>query len=155
MLVAFVGLGATEILLVGVVAFLLFGVDKLPEAARALGRARAEFERARSRVMNELALADSALTKEQVAFERGRERQMDSQAFEARRVARAAEALGIDTAGKSEETLRREIQTSLGKTPDPEEPVSPQGASRWPPRAEDEAPWPENDAEPAPSKDDP
>ncbi len=38
------GLGAGEILVIGVVAFILFGPQKLPEVARGIGRAIRRFK---------------------------------------------------------------------------------------------------------------
>ncbi len=130
MTLAFLGLGTTEVLVIVAAVFLLFGVDKLPEAARALGRARAELDRARTKVMNEISLADMGVTPAQVVEERQREKQMRDQSFEERRIVRAAEALGIDPQGKSTDALRAEINARVGGGVE-EVPRKP-GPSRWP-----------------------
>jgi sec-independent protein translocase protein TatB len=50
------GLGVTEILLILVVALLVLGPKRLPEAARSLGRSMAEFRRASSEIRSSLNL---------------------------------------------------------------------------------------------------
>ena len=47
MMPAFMGLGASEILLIFLVVLLFFGGRKIPEVARGLGRALGEFKKAR------------------------------------------------------------------------------------------------------------
>jgi sec-independent protein translocase protein TatA len=80
------GLGLTEILLILLVVVLLFGATKIPEMARSLGKAKAEFKRGEEEGMRQL------------------ERERDEE--ELRRRAREA---GIATEGKSAEELRREL----------------------------------------------
>lgn len=48
------GLGAGEIVIIVILGVLIFGVDKLPEGARKLGEAKAEFTRAMNAVKHEL-----------------------------------------------------------------------------------------------------
>ncbi len=50
------GLGVTEILLILVVALLVLGPKRLPEAARSLGRSMAEFRRASNEIRTSLNL---------------------------------------------------------------------------------------------------
>lgn len=50
------GLGVTEILLILVVALLVLGPKRLPEAARSLGRSMAEFRRASNEIRSSLNL---------------------------------------------------------------------------------------------------
>jgi Tat protein translocase TatB subunit len=50
------GLGVTEILLILVVALLVLGPKRLPEAARSLGRSMAEFRRASNEIRTSLVL---------------------------------------------------------------------------------------------------
>ncbi len=47
------GLGFSEILLIVIVVILLFGAKKIPELARALGRASYEFKKAKEDLVNE------------------------------------------------------------------------------------------------------
>lgn len=55
------GLSFTEILVVFIVILLLFGAKKLPELARALGRASYEFKKAKEDIIRESSeLADAA-----------------------------------------------------------------------------------------------
>lgn len=46
-------LGLTEILVIFVAILLLFGAKRIPEIARALGRARHEFKKAKDEIINE------------------------------------------------------------------------------------------------------
>lgn len=80
------GLGVTEILLILLVVVLLFGATKIPELARSLGKAKAEFKRGEQEGLREA------------------DRERDDEA-----VRKQARELGIATEGKSVEELRREI----------------------------------------------
>ena len=56
---AFIGnLGTTEIALIVLVIFLLFGAKKLPELARGLGKSLGEFKKAKSEFEDELMNSD-------------------------------------------------------------------------------------------------
>ena len=46
-------LGLTEILVIFVAILLLFGAKRIPEIARALGRASPEFKKAKDEIINE------------------------------------------------------------------------------------------------------
>jgi sec-independent protein translocase protein TatA len=55
------GLSLTEILVIFIVILLLFGVKKLPELARSLGRASYEFKKAKEDILKETKeLADAS-----------------------------------------------------------------------------------------------
>ena len=81
--------------LVILAVLLLWGPSKLPELARALGRAKGEFEKASRELRN----PSSTLTKKV-------ERSSDDVLIE------TAEKLGINTAGKTKEQISKDI---LGK----------------------------------------
>ena len=88
------------ILLLAIVA-LLFGAKKIPEVARSLGKAKAEFSRGEMQVRREI-----------------REEQEQMEADEKRKgtvdVRKAAKALGIDTEGKTDAELKKEIAAKVG-----------------------------------------
>ena len=99
--------GMEWIIVIIVVVLLLFGAKKIPELARGLGKARAEFTRGQTMVEKEIREAERQ-DREQ---ERQRSREeakpeppvgdgVDSE------VHKAAIALGIDPAGKTDEELR-------------------------------------------------
>lgn len=73
---AFLNLGAPEILLVGLLLLLFFGADKLPQMARSIGRAKAELEKTQRSVSEALKNEEEKALDEQLAFERERERQV-------------------------------------------------------------------------------
>lgn len=98
---AFLNLGATELVLVAVVFLLFFGVDKLPAAGRAIGRLQGEWSRARKQVERELRSEEDREDDRLREFERKRELQIRHQSpefLEEVRVRDAARSLGIEDA---------------------------------------------------------
>jgi len=77
-----------------VVVVLLFGASRIPEIARAIGRAMGEFQRGKLEIEKEIEKASAELNKTP----------------ERLKLEEAAKALGIDPAGKSDEQLREEIK---------------------------------------------
>lgn len=53
-------LGMTEIILILVVVLVLFGGKRLPELARGLGKAQAEYKKAKQAIENEIKEMDDA-----------------------------------------------------------------------------------------------
>ena len=84
--------GQTEIILILVVVIALFGAAAIPKLARSLGRAQGEFQKARREFKDEMAVAES---------------EVDD------KVVRTAKDLGIETEGKSQDQLRKEINEKL------------------------------------------
>lgn len=78
--------GGSEWILLVVLALLLFGATKIPDLARSLGKAKAEFKRGEQEGLSQL------------------ERERDEE-----EVRRKARALGIETEGKTLDELRREV----------------------------------------------
>lgn len=114
MFVALLNLGPSEVALLLVLFLLLFGAQKVPELARALGRARAELERAQREVRQAVKGEEERALEEQLAFERAREHQMRQQDAELLQLRRAAEELGIPTEGLGKDALRDAIRERLG-----------------------------------------
>lgn len=93
----FIGtMGPTELSLVVAAIVLLFGASKIPELARSLGEAEKEFKQAREEAEQEL---------EEARDERGGTDELDAEGLRD-----AAEALGIDPEGKSDDELREAIK---------------------------------------------
>jgi sec-independent protein translocase protein TatA len=86
------------ILLIIAVALLLFGAKKIPEFARGLGKAKAEFQRGQMMVEREI---------------RDEHRRQDALDKKSEDIEKAAIALGIDTQGKSESELKAEIAQKM------------------------------------------
>ncbi|UCG69859.1 MAG: twin-arginine translocase TatA/TatE family subunit [Thermoplasmata archaeon] len=84
------------ILLIALVVIFAFGGKKLPELARSLGRAKGEFERGKMEIEREL-----------------RDERSKDLKKEEGDIVKAAQDLGIDTQGKSEEELKKEIKEKL------------------------------------------
>lgn len=89
------------VLLIIIAVLFLFGPQKLPELARSTGRALGEFRRGQMEVNREIA------------------QQFGTNAADPRtKEERAAQALGVSTAGKSGLQLKLDIARSLDKVPD-------------------------------------
>ncbi|MCP8307099.1 MAG: twin-arginine translocase TatA/TatE family subunit [archaeon] len=99
-------IGGTEwIWIILFVVVLLFGAKKIPEIAKALGRARGEFEKGKQEIEKEIKEAEKEAT-QPVSKKEDTERE---------KLIKAANALGISTYGKTDEQLREEIQVALLK----------------------------------------
>jgi len=90
------------IILIIIAVLLLFGPQKLPELARGLGRALGEFRRGKIEVERQISDELSSMDVK------------DTRA----RVEKAASALAIPTAGRSEMQLKLEIARAVDKAPD-------------------------------------
>ncbi len=109
--------GMEWIIVIVVIVLLLFGAKKIPELARSIGRARAEFTRGQAMVEKEIREADRMDREEDVSREREEAKRKTGEAAsvgseEAEDTATdpelqsAADALGIDPKGKTDEELR-------------------------------------------------
>lgn len=106
--------GMEWIILLLFVVLLLFGAKKIPEFARSLGKAKAEFQRGQMMVEREI-------KDEQQRYEAKEKRSKAKKGSKGRKtkkqssdIENAAKALGIDTVGKSEEELKSEIAALVG-----------------------------------------
>jgi len=94
--------GFNEILIIAIVAIiLLFGAKKVPEMARAFGRAKGEFERGKQEIDKEL---------KEITKTPGKKEETERE-----KLIKAANSLGINTQGKTDEQLREEIQAAIKK----------------------------------------
>jgi len=92
-------IGPNELLLILILVFILFGASKLPELARSLGRAKAEFKKAEREAELEL-----------IEFER----QLREGKYKKREeLEKVAKELGVSTEGKSDEEIIKEIKSML------------------------------------------
>jgi sec-independent protein translocase protein TatA len=112
-MLAFLDVGPTEFLLIAVLFLLLFGADRVPDLARQLGRATAQFRSAASglqqqldRERGEAFVPGDAVPPEQKA-------QLLAQEGELARLQRAASELGVDIRGKGPDELREAIAARL------------------------------------------
>jgi sec-independent protein translocase protein TatA len=113
---AFLNLGPSEVFLVLVLFLLLFGAQKVPEMARALGRAKAEMDRAQREIKEAITPDEERALAEQLAFERAREAHMRAQVEdpEMASLVKAADDLGLVTAGMTKEQLKAAITAKVG-----------------------------------------
>lgn len=89
------------VLILVFVVLLLFGAKKIPEFARSLGKAKAEFQRGQMMVEREI-----REERERYEAESNKEQKQD-------KIVEAARALGISTKGKSEKELKKEIAEKM------------------------------------------
>lgn len=97
-------IGPNEILLILVIVFLLFGASKLPELARSLGRAKAEFKKAEREAELEL-----------IEFEK----QLREGKQKREKLEKMAKDLGVETEGKSDEEIIRDIKGVIREKSEP------------------------------------
>jgi sec-independent protein translocase protein TatA len=84
------------VLLVAIFIIFAFGGKKIPELARSLGRAKGEFERGKRELEKEL-----------------REEEYQSKSKDETQIVKAAKNLGIETEGKTENDLKKEIAQKM------------------------------------------
>ncbi|MEM0385379.1 MAG: twin-arginine translocase TatA/TatE family subunit [Nitrososphaeria archaeon] len=80
-----------------VVVVLLFGANKIPEIARAIGRATGEFQKGKMEIEKEIEKASAELNKSP----------------ERLKLEEAAKSFGIDPTGKTDEQLKEEIKKAV------------------------------------------
>jgi sec-independent protein translocase protein TatA len=100
------------IIVIIVIVLLLFGAKKIPELARSMGKARAEFSRGQAMVEKEIREAERQDREEELHSQRQVDTRPESGGPAGASgdvdpdVRKAAEALGIDPQGKTEEELK-------------------------------------------------
>lgn len=108
---AFLNLGPSELAVLLLLFLLLFGVDKAPQMARSLGKARAELTRAESQVREALGQEDEKHAAELREFERMREATVAREGPPIREaLVREALRLDIDPSDMTDDALRRAIE---------------------------------------------
>ena len=93
--------GMEWVLLLLVVVLLMFGAKKIPELARSFGKATGEFKRGQREVEREIREASETDADKKTKDE------------ETAKVEKAAKALDIDTEGKSNSQLKKEIADKM------------------------------------------
>ncbi len=105
------GLGATELLILIVIALILFGPNKLPELARSIGNAQAEYEAARKARLSQRKIEknrQSANLNSQTTNPGGELSDEDL-------LIEAAGKMGIETEGKKIEEIAQEVLKKVEK----------------------------------------
>lgn len=110
--------GMEWIIVIVVIILLLFGAKKIPELARSMGRARAEFSRGQAMVEKEIREAERQDREEEAVRKREEARKRATEEKEPEddegeddgdidpELKSAAKALGIDPKGKTDEELK-------------------------------------------------
>jgi sec-independent protein translocase protein TatA len=97
------GVGGLEwVLIIVVVVLLFFGVKKIPEIARSVGRASSEYEKAKIQAKREL----NQINAKDVA---------DESSVDRKKLESIADTLGIDSTDKNDEELRKAIDLAISK----------------------------------------
>ena len=99
LIMQFAGLAGLEwVIIIGLIIVIFFGVRKIPQLARSIGKASGEFQKARIEAKREL-------------------QDMKSQGNVGReKLETIAESLGIDYSNKNDDELRTAIEIELNKT---------------------------------------
>ncbi len=97
-------------------AVLLFGSKKLPELARALGKAMAEFQKGRGEIERELRESYQQVTEGVKSGFETPAKQAFTISTEREKLEKIARELEIASQGKTDDELRAEIQKALAKS---------------------------------------
>lgn len=98
LMMQFAGLGGWEwVIIIGIVVVIFFGVKKIPEIARSLGKASTEYEKARIQAKKEI---------QQLKGQGGVDRE---------KLESIANSLGIDYTNKNDEEIKTAIELELNK----------------------------------------
>ncbi|HZA42729.1 MAG TPA: twin-arginine translocase TatA/TatE family subunit [Nitrososphaeraceae archaeon] len=97
------GVGGLEwVIIIVVVVLLFFGVKKIPEIARSVGRASSEYEKAKIQAKREL----NQINANDVT---------DESSVDRKKLESIADTLGIDSTDKNDEELRKAIDLAISK----------------------------------------
>jgi len=107
------GIGPLEIGVVLLLIVLLFGASKVPELARAFGRAVGEFKRARREAELEYKKIEESITGSEEEIPSAKLKAAAKREGEDVNIKEVAAYLGIDTEGKTEDELKEEILEKL------------------------------------------
>ena len=99
------GFGPSEMIIIAFIVMLLFGAKKLPELARSLGKSKGEFEKGKQEQDSESKVKSESKVESEFKVE--------SVMKSREELEKAAKALGIDSAGKSDSELRDAIKQNL------------------------------------------
>jgi sec-independent protein translocase protein TatB len=122
------GLGWQEIMLIGVLAVVVVGPERLPEMLRFVGRQYAKVRRTSDELRRAFMLeADRADAEKRAAELRKRRAQAAARAEEVRRRAMEAQGGQPDLSGLEEDAPRGAVASSVGEIPEPQPPPSKEG----------------------------
>jgi len=97
------GVGGLEwVFIIIIVVVLFFGVKKIPEIARSVGRASSEYEKAKIQAKQEL----SQMNAKDIA---------DGSSIDREKLESIADTLGIDSTNKNDAELRKAIDLAISK----------------------------------------
>jgi sec-independent protein translocase protein TatA len=101
------GIGGVEwLFIIIIILVLFFGVKKIPEIARSVGKASAEYEKARIQAKHEL---------EQVQLQKNTNDKAAAAAEDRKKLESIAKVLDIDSTNKSDDELRASIESEITK----------------------------------------
>jgi sec-independent protein translocase protein TatB len=122
------GLGWQEIMLIGVLAVVVVGPERLPEMLRFVGRQYAKIRRTSDELRRAFMLeADRADAEKRAAELRKRRAQAAARAEEVRRRAMEAQGGQPDLSGLEEDVPHGAVPSSVGEVPEPAQNPSKEG----------------------------
>lgn len=115
---ALLDVGPTEFLLIAGLFLLLFGADKVPDLARSLGKATAQFRKAGQQFQEQVEREQGFVDRPGDAVPEDMKAQLAAAEEETlRQLRQAARALGISPEGMDEASLRAAIAARVSKEP--------------------------------------
>ena len=117
------GIGPLEIGIIVLIIVLLFGATKVPQLAKSFGQAMGEFKKAKKEAeINYKKFEDSIVGDEKEVIPKATERVaakiMGEEESKDVNVKEVAAYMGIDTEGKTEEELKKEVQAKMKSAPE-------------------------------------
>ncbi|KAF5412811.1 MAG: Sec-independent protein translocase protein TatAt [Candidatus Methanophagaceae archaeon] len=103
------GIGPLEIGIIILIIILLFGATKVPQLARSFGQAMGEFKKAKKEAELNYKKFEESVTVDEEEIPEAKAKTKG----EVVNIKEVAAYMGIDTAGKTEEELKEEVQVKL------------------------------------------
>ncbi|MFX0163282.1 MAG: twin-arginine translocase TatA/TatE family subunit [Candidatus Hodarchaeota archaeon] len=109
------GLGALELLVLIIFALILFGPKKLPELARSIGNAQAEYEAARRARLSQRKMERQTQSRKLNSPTTSPSTNVSDELSDEELLIEAAEKMGIETEGKKIEEIAQEVLKKVEK----------------------------------------
>jgi len=111
------GIGPLEIGIIVLIIILLFGATKVPQLARSFGQAMGEFKKAKKEAEIDYKKFEESVAGDEKEIPKAKVKAAVETKGEELNIKEVAAYMGIDTEGKTEEELKKEVQAKLEASP--------------------------------------